>query len=115
MKIAIMQPGYLPWLGFFELMYNCDIFVLLDDVQYTKKDWRSRNRIRTKGGWIWLTVPVFTKNKRFQFINEVKINYFEDWGRKHLESIKINYSRTRYFNIYFPSSGIFTVDIGIIC
>jgi len=101
MRISIMQPGYLPWLGFFELIYNCDLFVLLDDVQYTKKDWRNRNRIRTKDGWIWLTVPVLTKNKQGQLINEVKINSSINWRRKHLMSIEINYNKTKYFNNYF--------------
>jgi hypothetical protein len=103
MRIAIMQPGYLPWLGFFELMYNCDLFVLLDDVQYTKKDWRNRNRIRTKDGWIWLSAPVLTKNKRFQLMNEVEINNSVDWKRKHLRAIEINYHRAKYFKNYFPS------------
>lgn len=102
MRISIMQPGYIPWLGFFELMYNCEYFVLLDDVQYTKKDWRNRNRIRTKHGWIWLTIPVLTKGSRFQLINEVMINNTLDWKKKHLSSIKINYSKAGYFRDYFP-------------
>lgn len=102
MRISIMQPGYLPWLGFFELMYNCDLFVFLDDVQYTRKDWRSRNKIRTKDKWILLTVPVLTKNKRFQLINEAEINNFEDWKKKHLYSIAINYRKAGYFEEYFP-------------
>ena len=101
MRIAIMQPGYLPWLGFFELMYNCETFVILDDVQYTKKEWRSRNRIRTKNGWMWLSVPVLTKNKRFQLINEVKINNSSPWQKKHLQSIMINYRKANYFEQYF--------------
>lgn len=102
MIVSIMQPGYLPWLGFFELIYNCDLFVLLDDVQYTKKDWRSRNRIRTKDRWIWLSVPVLTKNKQSQLINEVKINSSINWRHKHLKTIEINYNKTKYFNDYFP-------------
>lgn len=97
-----MQPGYLPWLGFFELIYNCDLFVLLDDVQYTRKDWRNRNRIRTKDGWLWLTVPVLTKNKQNQLINEAKINYSINWRRKHLKAIEINYHKAKYFKTYFP-------------
>ncbi|MFH2145758.1 MAG: WbqC family protein [Candidatus Omnitrophota bacterium] len=102
MIISIMQPGYLPWLGFFELMYNCDLFVLLDDVQYTKRDWRNRNRIRTKDGWIWLTVPVWSKNKQLQLINEAKINPYNDWRENHLKALEINYYRARYFSEYFP-------------
>lgn len=103
MRISIMQPGYLPWLGFFELMYNCDLFILLDDVQFTKKDWRNRNRIRTKDGWIWLTVPVLTKDKQNQLINETKINSSINWKRKHLKAIEINYHKAKYFKEYFPS------------
>jgi hypothetical protein len=102
MRIAIMQPGYLPWLGFFELMHNCDLFVLFDDVQYTKKDWRSRNRIRTKNGWMWLSVPVMTKGKQFQLINEAKINNSFAWRNKHFKAVEINYRKSRYFGEYFP-------------
>lgn len=101
MRIAIMQPGYLPWLGFFELMLNCDLFVLFDDVQYTKKDWRSRNRIRSKDGWMWLSVPVMTKGKQFQLINEARIAYSSDWRNKHLKAVEINYRKARYFTEYF--------------
>lgn len=97
-----MQPGYLPWLGFFELMHNCDLFVLLDDVQYTKKDWRSRNKIRTKKGWMWLSVPVLTKKRRFQMINEARINRSIDWQQKHLKAVEINYHKSKYFAQYFP-------------
>lgn len=100
MKIVIMQPGYLPWLGFFELMCNCDLFVLLDDVQYTKKDWRSRNRIRTQKGWMWLTVPVLTKGKFNQCILDVRIDNSINWQRKHLNSIVSNYSPAPFFKKY---------------
>jgi len=111
MIASIMQPGYLPWLGFFELIYSCDLFVLLDDVQYTKKDWRSRNRIRTKDGWIWLSVPVLTRNKQSQLINEVKINSSINWRRKHLKAIEINYNKAKYFNDYFPYfENLYTID-----
>lgn len=99
MRIAIMQPGYLPWLGFFELMQNCDLFIVLDDVQYTKRDWRSRNRIRTKEGWMWLTVPVLVKNKRGQRIRDTQINNDCPWKEKHLKSLKSNYSKARYFDV----------------
>jgi len=96
-----MQPGYLPWLGFFELIEQCDQFVILDDVQYTKRDWRSRNRIRTKNGWIWLTVPVLSKDKEEQLIKDVRINNDISWKKDHLNSIKINYSKSKFFKNYF--------------
>jgi len=101
LRISIMQPGYLPWLGFFELICNCELFVLLDDVQYTKKDWRSRNRIRTKDGWRWLSVPVSTKGKRNQLISEALINPSVDWRKNHLKTIEINYHKARFFSSYF--------------
>lgn len=100
MRVAIMQPGYLPWLGFFELMAKSDLFVLLDTVQYNTRSWRSRNRIRTKYGWMWLTVPVLVKRKFKQLIKEVKINNQIPWHRKHLRSLYINYSRASFFKEY---------------
>jgi len=101
-RIAIMQPGYLPWLGFFELMYNCDLFVFLDDVQYTKRDWRNRNRIRTYDGWQWLTVPVFNKNKRGQLIKDVQINNQVNWQKQHFNAFRVHYNKSRFFNSFIP-------------
>ncbi|MBU1995662.1 MAG: WbqC family protein, partial [Candidatus Omnitrophica bacterium] len=100
MRISIMQPGYLPWLGFFELIDQCDQFVILDDVQYTKRDWRSRNKIRTKNGWIWLTVPILSKGREEQLIKDVEINNDISWNNDHLNSIKINYSKAPFFDKY---------------
>lgn len=97
MRIGILQPGYLPWLGFFEQMYNTDVFVILDDVQYDKKSWRNRNRIRTKDGWIWLTVPVLTKGSFSQRIQDVCINNEIPWQRKHLKSLETNYQKASYY------------------
>ncbi|HPB68773.1 MAG TPA: WbqC family protein [Candidatus Omnitrophota bacterium] len=103
MRISIMQPGYIPWLGFFELMARCDVFVILDDVSYTKRDWRSRNRIRTKQGWIWLTVPVLSKNRSGQLILETKINNDKNWRAAHLKCLEIHYSQSAYFKKYIHS------------
>ncbi len=61
MRVAILQPSYLPWLGFFDQMHRSDQFVLFDDVQFTRRDWRNRNRIRVREGSAWLTVPVIQK------------------------------------------------------
>lgn len=102
MKIAIMQPGYLPWLGFFELMINCEYFVFLDDVQYNKKFWRNRNKIRTARGWMWLTVPVLHKGRREQLIKDVRINTTEPWQKKHLHALEINYAKSEFFSDYIP-------------
>lgn len=100
MKIAALQPGYLPWLGFFEQMAKVDLFVFLDDVQYTKADWRSRNRIRTQDGWIWLTVPVFIKRRSKQSLLEAEIDNHRKWWNKHWGLIQQNYHQAPYFHEY---------------
>ncbi|MFH2136970.1 MAG: WbqC family protein [Candidatus Omnitrophota bacterium] len=115
-KIAIMQPGYLPWLGFFELMLRCDLFVFLDDVQYTVRDWRNRNKIRTKQGWQWLSVPVLHKGRRQQLIKDVQINDALPWKNKHLKAMEINYRKSRFFPDYFPGiEKIFAMDLPGLC
>lgn len=100
MKIAIHQPQYLPWLGYFDKMDMADCFVLLDDVQFKKNEWQNRNKIRTAEDWQWLTVPVMYKFG--ERINEVKIDNHRDWREKHLKSIELNYARAPYFGEYFP-------------
>ncbi len=97
-RAVILQPGYLPWLGFFEQMSRADVFVYLDDVQYTKNDWRNRNRIKTKDGTQWLTVPV-----SFQFgqrINEVTIDHASPWARRQVQALHSWYARAPYFERY---------------
>lgn len=101
-KIAVLQPSYLPWLGFFDQMAQVDAFVFLDDVQYTRRDWRNRNRIRTKNDWAWLTVPVIQKDKYRQPLLETRIDNSVNWRRKHLQAILHNYARSPYFALYFP-------------
>lgn len=101
MIIGILQPGYLPWLGFFEQMYKSDVFVVYDDVQYDKEGWRNRNRIKTANGIQWLTIPVNVKFEQHPLIYEVKINNTTNWRKKHLSSIKQNYSKARFFREYF--------------
>lgn len=103
MKCVILQPGYLPWLGFFDQMARANVFVVYDDVQYTKRDWRSRNRIKTAHGIRWLTVPVLSKGRRNQMIREATINTERDWMHKHLASIKMAYAHASYFRSYFLS------------
>jgi len=102
MRVTILQPSYLPWLGFFEQMHRSDQFVLYDDVQFTRRDWRNRNRIRVQEGSVWLTVPVIQKNKYEQSLLETKIDNSTSWKRKHLESIRCHYSKTPFFDLYFP-------------
>jgi hypothetical protein len=100
MIIGILQPGYLPWLGFFDQMYRSDVFVIYDDVQYDKEGWRNRNKIKTGSGVQWLTVPVLIKFEEHPLISEVKINNTVNWRKKHLYSIKQNYSKAPFFDKY---------------
>ena len=101
MKIAISQPTYLPWLGYFDLMDQVDIFVFLDTVQFDKRSWQQRNRIKVPEGLLYLTVPVVVKGRFAQRIKDVEIEsaYFI---AKHLRSIETNYRRAPFFEKYFP-------------
>ncbi|GJL78557.1 MAG: hypothetical protein NPINA01_15460 [Nitrospinaceae bacterium] len=103
MRLAILQPSYLPWLGFFDQMCRADTFVFLDDVQFTKRDWRNRNKIRTREGWAWLTVPVLQKSRYKQLLTETRIDNSVPWRRKHKDAIRAHYGQAPFFNAYFPS------------
>ncbi len=98
MVVAAHQAQFLPYLGFFNKMKNCDMFVLLDDVQFVKNEWHNRNRIRTKYGWQWLTVPVI--HNFGQLIKDVKINNKTKWRHKHLQAFITNYSKAKHFEDY---------------
>lgn len=99
-KIAILQPNYIPWKGTFDLINRVDVFVFYDDVQYTVKDWRSRNVIKTPHGDKWLSVPVIHKGRRDQLIYEAEINNTTNWQNDHYKTIKFAYSKAKYFNDY---------------
>ena len=99
-KIAILQPGYLPWLGFFEQVNVSDVFVIYDDVQYDKQGWRNRNRIKTGNGVQFVTVPVRCKFKECSRTNEVTIDNRTNWRKKHLFSIKQSYSSAPFYKDY---------------
>ncbi len=93
--VAIHQPQYIPWLGYFHKIECCDIFCLLDTVQYKKNEYQNRNRIKTSEGWQWLTVPV---TYRFpERIEEVEISPGAPWTRKHLEALRTCYRKAPYF------------------
>ncbi|MBF0214498.1 MAG: WbqC family protein [Magnetococcales bacterium] len=100
--LAVLQPGYLPWLGFFDLMHRCDIFVLYDDVQFDKHGWRNRNRIRSASGPHWLTVPVRHKGLGKPAILEVEIDPQLPWARKHGATLRQFYARAPYAAHYLP-------------
>jgi hypothetical protein len=100
MIIGILQPGYLPWLGFFEQMHRSDVFVVYDDVQYDKEGWRNRNRIKTANGVQWLTVPVLLKFNEHPVILDVRIDNKVNWRKKHLGAIRQNYAKAPFFKRY---------------
>jgi WbqC-like protein family len=100
MKAAILQSNYIPWKGYFDLMNSADVFIIYDEVQYTKNDWRNRNRIKTANGTIWLTIPVQHNNLAQRIIDvEVAGN---EWRRKHWNSILMSYSKAPFFKQYSP-------------
>ena len=102
MVIGILQPGYLPWLGFFEQMYRSDVFVMYDDVQYDKHGWRNRNRIKTANGMQWLTVPVRFDFYDRQLISEVLVDNNGNWRKKHAGSLRQNYGKAPCFRQFWP-------------
>lgn len=96
-KIAILQSNYIPWKGYFDIIAHVDEFILYDDMQYTRRDWRNRNQIKTPQGVQWLTVPVLVKGKYHQKIRETQING-DDWASDHWKILLQNYCRTPYFS-----------------
>ena len=98
-KVAILQSNYIPWKGYFDLINMVDEFIFYDEVQYTKNDWRNRNKIKTPQGLQWLTIPVEIKGKFFQKIKDTKITD-KKWNIKHWRTISQNYSKAKYFKDY---------------
>lgn len=97
MKVAILQSNYLPWKGYFDIIGQVDVFIFHDDLQYTKNDWRNRNKIKTSSGPQWLTVPCGTSEKRL--ICEVTLND-SSWQQRHWRQIEAAYRNSPYFNQY---------------
>jgi hypothetical protein len=95
-KVAIVQSNYIPWKGYFDLINLVDEFILFDDMQYTRRDWRNRNLIKTRPGLKWLTIPVAVKGNFFQKIKDTRVSD-PGWGRTHWESIVHNYSKANHF------------------
>lgn len=100
--VVVLQPGYLPWLGFFDQMRRADIFVYYDDVQYDKHGWRNRNRIKTRTGPQWLTVPVRHSGLGFPRILDVEIDRRAPWARKHMATLCQSYARAPHAKEYLP-------------
>lgn len=100
-KVVITQSNYIPWKGYFDSIALVDEFILYDDVQYTRRDWRNRNLIKTLQGLKWLSIPVVVKGNFYQKIKDVKV-CDNKWVKNHLKSIKVNYSKAQYFKDMFP-------------
>ena len=101
MIVAIHQPQYLPWLGYFHKMHRADAFVFLDTVQFKKNEFQNRNRIKGSNGPQWLTVPVL--QKLGQDIRDVRINTTVRWQKKHIAALRSCYGRAPYFDEYRES------------
>ncbi|ABI85706.1 wbqC-like family protein [Burkholderia ambifaria AMMD] len=100
-RIAIVQSNYIPWKGYFDLIAATDEFILYDDAQYTRRDWRNRNQIKTPQGVQWLTVPVRVKGRYHQSIRETEIDGTE-WAEQHWTRLRQNYARAPHFARYAP-------------
>ena len=120
-KIFISQSNYIPWKGYFDSINLVDEWVVFDDRQFTKRDWRNRNVINTSQGLKWLTIPVETKGKFLQKINETKISD-KNWAKKHWQILKTNYAATPCFaetkdvleELYLDNDLEFLTDINLL-
>ncbi|HEY0631826.1 MAG TPA: WbqC family protein [Thermoleophilaceae bacterium] len=95
--VAAVQSNYIPWKGYFDLINTVDEFILLDELQYTRRDWRNRNRIKTAGGTIWLTIPVQVSGRYTQRIDETLVSD-SDWAARHWKTIEQAYAKAPHFD-----------------
>ena len=95
--VAISQSNYIPWRGYFDLIAKADVFILYDEMQYTRRDWRNRNKLKTKDGLKWLTVPVKTKGNYHEKISSIQIQD-TDWSLKHFQTLKTSYQTTPFYS-----------------
>lgn len=96
MRVGIIQSSYFPWRGYFDFIDSVDLFIIYDDVQYSKNGWRNRNRLKTPGGLRWITVPVRGRSSK-QLIQDTPIDYREDWRRRHKGLFKEAYEHAPFF------------------
>lgn len=100
-SLAAIQSSYIPWKGYFDVVAAVDEFVLYDDVQFTKNDWRNRNLVKSSNGTTWLTIPVLTKDRFGQLIQDVEVSDSR-WPVKHWKSIQANYAKAPFFERLSP-------------
>lgn len=101
MRICIIQSCYIPWKGFFDLIERCDEYVIYDSAQYVKGHWHNRNRIKTANGVEWLSIPVVTKGRFLQPIDQVEIE--KPWADKHWRALELAYKRAPFFGLLAPA------------
>ena len=99
LKVSVTQSNYIPWKGYFDTMNLVDVFIVYDDMQYTKRDWRNRNKLKTPQGTSWLSIPVIVKGKYLQRINETEVAD-KNWAKKHWQTICQHYSKAPFFTDY---------------
>lgn len=101
---VILQPSYIPWRGYFHQIQKADIFVFYDDVQYDDRGWRNRNKLKTPGGSVWVTIPVVARGVQINStpICEVPICWDRNWSKAHLRNFQHNYARAPFFDKYEP-------------
>ncbi len=97
MRVAVIQSNYLPWTGYFDIIHDVDLFVFYDDIQYTKNDWRNRNRVKTPMGPSWITIPTGRDQRRRICDVELPAG---SWGRRHWRTLVPNYRGTPFFSRY---------------
>lgn len=97
LRVAVLQSNYIPWKGYFDMIHDVDLFVFYDDVQYTNRDWRNRNKIKTASGTLWLSVPV--GESRHRLVDEVRIPDAE-WQSRHWQTLTQNYGKCPHFERY---------------
>ena len=100
MKIGTIQSNFLPWRGYFDFIRDVDLFIIHDDIQYTKGDWRNRNKVKTPHGTRWITVPVNYRQSS-QLIEETTIDDTKPWAKEMLNKIRNSYQKAPYFDLYF--------------
>jgi len=100
-KIGIIQSSYIPWKGYFDIIHDVDTFVFLEDVQYTKQDWRNRNKVKVREGTGWITVPVKdSKHHMRQKLCDVVIDSGRNWQRVHFDTFRMHYSQAKHYSRY---------------
>jgi len=98
-KVAILQSNYIPWKGYFDMIASVDEFILYDDMQFTRRDWRNRNQIKTAQGLTWLTIPVMNKGNYSELIKNIRVSD-HSWADSHWKSIRLSHSRSPHFDVF---------------